>query len=329
MKADTPLGPAVRGIFRISGSHNTVSALYNHYASQDEDGDAVSGTVRCPTLPDDIQCDEHDVASAFKKFLSGLPGGILGKIWLFEALVSIHNELGIDPEMTRTRQTKVRARLIACAISSHPSKKQRDLICAVLGLLCMIGRAAETASREDEAGRPLPTHGLMGYNSLGIIFGPLLIGELMDEYDPLREEKLLAGPTKDNTPSEKEKKSKHKKSKSVEEILRESKLASEKMKVANRVAEMLITHWRDVIRHMKNMGSRMDAVLENQKLRDRGMVEVNSKQLLMRPSASDNLFLRRPPDMETEETSGRYGGLGGSPTPYDRALHSSPKLKDG
>ena len=82
MKTDWVLGPQLRGIFRINGSHATVSALYDHYASQDDDGDAVSGTVRCPTLPDNIQCDEHDVASAFKKFLSGLPGGILGKIWL-------------------------------------------------------------------------------------------------------------------------------------------------------------------------------------------------------------------------------------------------------
>lgn len=313
------LGPALRGIFRINGSHTTVSALYDHYASQDEDGDAVSGTVRCPTLPDNIQCDEHDVASAFKKFLSGLPGCILGKIWLFEALVSIHNQLGIDPEMTKTRQTKVRARLIACAISSHPSRFQRDLICAVFGLLCMIGRAAETAVREDEAGRPLPTHGLMGYNALGTIFGPLLIGELMDEYDPHRQESLDAAESvKPSTPPKKEKRSKHQKNKSAEESLIESKLASEKMKVANRVAEMLITHWRDVIRHMKNMGSMTDAVVENRKMNARGMSGATSMQPLLRPSASESFFLRRPPDWDAEERVGRYAGMNGSPTPSDR-----------
>lgn len=313
------LGPALRGIFRINGSHATVSALYDHYASQDEDGDAVSGTVRCPTLPDNIQCDEHDVASAFKKFLSGLPGGVLGKIWLFEALVSIHNQLGIDPEMTKTRQTKVRARLIACAISSHPSRFQRDLICAVFGLLCMIGRAAETAVREDEAGRPLPTHGLMGYNALGTIFGPLLVGELMDEYDPYQQEKVdAAEPVKPSTPPKKENKPRHKKNKSAEESLIESRLASEKMKVANRVAEMLITHWRDVIRHMKNMGSMTGAVVENRKMNTRGMSGTTSMQPLLRPSASESFFLRRPPDWDEEERVGRYAGVNGSPTPSDR-----------
>lgn len=300
-----------------------MSALYDHYASQDEDGDAISGTVRCPTLPDNINCDEHDVASAFKKFLSGLPGGILGKMWLFEALVSIHDQLGIDPEMTKTRQTKVRARLIACAISSHQSKFQRDLICSVFGLLCMIGRAAETAVREDEAGRPLPTHGLMGYGSLGTIFGPLLIGELMDEYDFHREEKLLIEAMKANTPPKKEKKAKHKKTKSVEEILMDSRLASEKMKVANRVAEMLITHWRDVVRHMKNMASMTDPVVETRKLREMVISGATSQPSLLRPSASDNFFPRRPPDWETGERSDRYGRGSGSPT-LGRELRPSP-----
>ncbi len=315
-------GPALRGIFRINGSHATVSALYDHYASQDDDGDAISGTVRCPTLPDSIQCDEHDVASAFKKFLSGLPGGILGKVWLFEALVAIHNQLGIDPEWTKTRQTKVRARLIACAISSHPSRFQRDLICAVFGLLCMIGRAAETAVREDEAGRPLPTHGLMGYTALGTVFGPLLIGKLIDEYDPRRQEKEAAESMETKTPPRK--KQKHKKTKSAEESLMEYRIASEKLKVANRVTEMVITHWRDVIRHMKNLGSMTSAVVQSRMLQEKGAA-TNFQQPLLRPSASESFFLRKPPDWETERQPFRYGDRACSPTP-DREHQPSSDL---
>ena len=142
----------------------------------------------------------------------------------------------------------------------------------------------------------------------------------MDEYDPHRSELTLMEPLKSNTPPKKEKKSKHRKNKSAEESLMESKLASEKMKVANRVAEMLITHWRDVIRHMKNMGSMMDAVIDSRKMREgvRGMSGATSQQPLLRPSASESFFLRRPPDWETEERPGRYGGVGGSPTPSDR-----------
>lgn len=121
----------------------------------------------------------YDVASAFKKFLSGLPGGILGSLRLFDALISIQTQLHAAPEWTRTKYSKVKARLIALAILTVKSHYRRDLICAVFGLLCMIGRAAETAEREDNRGRPLPTSDLMGYEALGIIFGPLLIGDLL------------------------------------------------------------------------------------------------------------------------------------------------------
>jgi len=171
-----------RGIFRIPGSHSTVTALYNHYGTLDEDGDVIAGTVRCPTLPSHIKCDVYDVASAFKKFLAGLPDGILGSLPLFYSFVSIHGQLLGDPELTKTKQTKIRARLIALAIMTLKSKYRRDLICAVFGLLSMIGRGAEIAPREDDRGRPLPTSDLMGYAPLGIVFGPLLLGELLDNY---------------------------------------------------------------------------------------------------------------------------------------------------
>lgn len=107
----------------------------------------IAGTIRCPTLPEHIRCDVHDVASAFKKFLSGLPGGILGSLKLLDAFVSIHSQLHGDPELMRTKQSKVRARLIALAIATLKSQYRRELICAVFGLLCMIGRVAETARR--------------------------------------------------------------------------------------------------------------------------------------------------------------------------------------
>ena len=156
--------------------------MYNHYGTLDEDGDFIAGTVRCPTLPTHIKCDVHDVASAFKKFLAGLPNGILGSLPLFYSFVSIQGQLLGDPELTKTKQTKIRARLIALAVMTLKSQYRRDLICAVFGLLSMIGRAAEIAPREDNRGRPLPTSDLMGYAPLGIVFGPLLLGDLLDNY---------------------------------------------------------------------------------------------------------------------------------------------------
>ncbi|OBT69401.1 hypothetical protein VE03_01229 [Pseudogymnoascus sp. 23342-1-I1] len=281
-------GPTIKGIFRISGSHAAVAALYDHYASQDEDGDVISDTVRCPRLPEHIKCDEHDVAATFKKFLSGLPGGILGKVWLFDALVAIHDQMGVAPEFLRTKESKVKARLIACAVAAHPSRFQRDLICAVFGLLCLIGRASETALREDEYGRPLPTNELMGYGPLGMVFGPLLVGDLIDECNPISGDVMVEtfkGPTLPK------KKSKHWKPKSAEESLLETKAASDKLKIAAGVAEMVITNWRDVTRQMKKL-SNTGSLLVLQNLQERG----KGKHIRLRPSASESV-LKHPPGL--------------------------------
>ncbi|OBT55745.1 hypothetical protein VE04_03836 [Pseudogymnoascus sp. 24MN13] len=305
-------GPSMKGIFRISGSHATVAALYDHYASQDEDGDVIRDTVRCPTLPENIKCDEHDVASTFKKFLLGLPGGILGKMWLFEALVAIHNQMGVAPDVVKTRQTKVRPRMIASAIASHPSRFQRDLICAVFGLLSMIGRASETARREDSDGRPLPTNELMGYGPLGTLFGPLLVGDLIYECNPRRGEVTVEISQGQSLPK---KKSRHRKPKSVEESLLETKVTSDKLKIAGGVAEMLITHWRDVVKHMRNLRTVGSSVFQHDHIQERG----NGIHPLLRSSTSE-FVLRRPPDWNPadRDQSNRFRDRSGSPTPPSR-----------
>ncbi|KAI5865587.1 hypothetical protein GGS23DRAFT_595104 [Durotheca rogersii] len=174
-KADT------RGIFRVPGSSRVVNTLYNYYYA-DGDADDISSTARCPSLPAHIKYGIHDVASAFKKFLVGLPGGILGSLSLFDALVAIHSQLRVDGRLTKAEETQLRARLIALAIAAVKSRYQRELICAVFGLLCFIGTLAEDAPHEDEAGRPLPATDLMSYNALSVVFGPLLVNDLIDFY---------------------------------------------------------------------------------------------------------------------------------------------------
>ncbi|KAM3084581.1 hypothetical protein ACMFMG_001317 [Clarireedia jacksonii] len=301
--------PATRGVFRIPGSQNTITLLYNHYCLVNDEGGLVAGTVRCPTLPDHIQCDVHDVASAFKKFLSGIPGGILGSLPLFDALVSIQTHLRSDPELTRTKHSKVRARLIALSIATLRSAYRRELICAVFGLLCMVGRAAETARREDDRGRPLPTSDLMGYRPLGIVFGPLLVGDLLENYN-LR----LADPqgslilTPIGPP--KHRRDRHKKNKSLEEGITFNTTV-DKVKVANGIAEMLITHWRDIVRHMKNLEA-LKSVEGSKSLAVRGR-----KSPILRPSMSESFSLRKPPDWIYEK-SNRYADRSLSPTPPQR-----------
>ena len=303
-----------RGVFRIPGSHNVVASLYNHYCTLDGEGDIVAGTVRCPTLPDHIVCDVHDVASAFKRFLSGLPGGILGTLPLFDALVSIHTQLHGDPELTRTKQTKLRARLIALAIATLRSQYRRELICAVFGLLCMVGRAAETARREDDRGRPLPTSDLMGYGPLGIIFGPLLIGDLLDDYtmrlaNPHGGLILLPiSPPK----SRKERKKREKQKSSTMDAGTSFNSHVDKIKVANSITEMMITHWRDVVRHLKNL-SALKVVGGYKSLAVRG-----TKQPFLRPSASESFALRKPPNWDDMRSPIRSVDTSISPTPIRR-----------
>jgi hypothetical protein len=306
---DIDLGADSRGIFRIPGSHSTVNALYNHYATQDKEGEVINGTVRCPTLPEHIPCNVHDVASAFKKFLAGLPGGILGRTWLFDAFLSIYSQLDATAELTRTKQSKVRARLIALAIACVALRYQRELICAVIGLLSMIGRAAEIAPREDEHGRPLPTSDLMGYKALGIVFGPLLIGELLDNHDL-----YPSGPhgplTYIQRSPPKSSKGKQRKTKTIEDsnILTQN---TDKIKVINSITEMLITHWRDVVRHMRSLG----AVRPDEE--HHGQAEGNRRAFL-RPSVSETFVLRKPPEWSMEKTSVRQMDWNRSPTPSSR-----------
>lgn len=244
-------GTETKGIFRIPGSAKVINEIYDYYCpSTQDEADKIDTTVSSPNLPTHFKASVHDVASTFKRFLAGLPGGILGSLSLFDALVAIHSQLQSDPEFTRTKQSKLRARLIALAIGTLKSQYRRELICAVFGLLSLIGRTAERAQREDEWGRPLPTSELMGYNALGVVFGPLLVGDMLDSYSmrlahpdsglvllPLsppkgRRERRRSRATEDPDPTASE---------------------VDKIEVANHIAEMVITHWREVVRHIKNL----------------------------------------------------------------------------
>ncbi|KAI1746238.1 hypothetical protein F4680DRAFT_442509 [Xylaria scruposa] len=251
-----------KGIFRVSGSARVVNALYDYYCTVDNT-EAISSTTRCPTLPSHIRCNTHDIASTFKRLLAGLPGGILGSLSLFDALVAIHSQLQGDPEWHRTKESKLRARLIALAIGTVKSQYQRELICAVFGLLCLVGRVAKNAPREDENGRPLPTGDLMGYNALGIIFGPLLIGDMINSYS-MKVANPAAGLVLLPVSSPRSRKEgrkykpgrrggrKHRKKPTPGE---ESSFSVDKIHIANSITEMLIVHWREVVRQIRSTGS--------------------------------------------------------------------------
>ncbi|KFA64249.1 hypothetical protein S40285_06744 [Stachybotrys chlorohalonatus IBT 40285] len=276
-----------RGIFRIPGSVKIVNALFHYYCHTESGGVHIASTVRCTNLPQHIQASVHDVASTFKRLLSVLPGGILGSKALFDALVAIHSRLQGDPEFPRTKQTKIRARLIALAIGTVKSHYRRELICAVFGLLSLIGRVAEVTPREDEDGRPLPTGDLMGYGALGIVFGPLLLGELLDQY-----EMNMASPASGlllipHTPPRLRRG--RRKSKGAE-APESGPLGVDKILVANSITEMLIANWRDVVRQMKSLGTHHSHVPSSS--------ASNIAARPIQPSLSESFVIRKPHDWE-------------------------------
>lgn len=190
----------------------------------------------------------------------------MGSLSLFDALVAIHSQLQSNAELHWTKESKLRARLIALAIGTVRSQYQRELICAVFGLLCLVGRIAENAPREDENGRPLPTTDLMGYNALGIVFGPLLIGDMIDNYsmkvaDPSAGLVLLPvspprsrkeGHTHKHKPKPARHRHRHAKKHTASMA---ASLTMDKVHIANSITEMLIVHWREVVRQIRSTGS--------------------------------------------------------------------------
>ena len=244
-----------RGIFRIPGSVRVVNALFNYYCCMENGETEVARTVRCANLPEHIQASVHDVASTFKRLLSVLSGGILGTLSIFDALVAIHSHLHGQPEFLRIKQTQVRARMIALAIGTIESQFRRELICGVLGLLSLIGRAAELAPREDENGEPIPTGDLMGYSALGIVFGPLIVGDLLDQYDmniATPDSGLLLFPL---TPKRLQKGQRNRAKSVPTGKPSHGPPAIDKIHIANDITEMLIANWRDVVRQMKSLGT--------------------------------------------------------------------------
>lgn len=309
--ADNPTGTETRGIFRTLGSPKVVSAIYDHYCPAQKDADITDTTVCSPNLPSHFKASVHDVAAVFKKFLAGLPGGILGSLALFDAFVAIHSQLYADPELNRTKQSKLRARLIGLAIGTLKSHYRRELICAVFGLLSLIGRKAEMAPREDEAGRPLPTSDLMGYNALGYIFGPLLVGNLLDSYSMKLanpNDGLVLLPLSPPRPRR-------------DRSGRQSKVADgphpppievDKFQVASSIAEMIVTHWREVVKHLKSLGALR--AHKEATAADQSQLHMNR----LRPSASDSMVIRQPAEWNRSR----------SPSVYDDsplAQHSSSR----
>lgn len=179
----------------------------------------------------------------------------------------------------------------------------------------MIGRAAELAPREDDRGRPLPTSGLMGYGALGVVFGPLLLGETLDTYDMrFAHGGIIVFPVAPCLIHKDSNRFVSHKRKSVDDL---SYAASrfDKVKIANGITEMIITHWRDVVRHMRSL-----SVLKTNKDYGSGVIR-EPRGPMLRPYASEVFTLNKPPEWGVEDLSIRQVQRTPSPTPFQSEFY--------
>lgn len=156
-----------------------MNALYEHYAfpMKDLSGSEpahVEMTVGTASLPADVPADAHDVASAFKKFLWDIPGGILGSIALFKALRAI---------LTSSLPDAPRNRLLALAFLSVKSSRRFDLISAVFGLLNSLKRVDGPLKLQLPFSAGISCQEQMTPRAFGVVFAPLLLGELTQSVD--------------------------------------------------------------------------------------------------------------------------------------------------
>ena len=251
------VGCTAPGIFRVPGQLSTINALYDYYSnrflnySNIDDPDKIQSTVGTGDLPAHIEFTVHDVASLLKKILLGLPGGLLGSLSLFKVICSIDTKVRRGPEQSEADFIAFKARLVALAISSVTSDHCFSLICAILGLAALIGHESEKVANERPSNYG-PSPELMGYRALGVVLGPLLLG---DDINNIFGSETLEGQSAQASDSSK-KSRRQKRVSTIEQKLgqNEALLAHvEKAKITARIGEMLISMWRDVVKQLRNL----------------------------------------------------------------------------
>lgn len=243
----------------MSGQTTIVNALYDFYDHQFSNADAgspskVEQTVGSGLLPSHIEHTVPDVASFFKRVLIELPGGLLGSVELFEALRNVTMNFEHDHEIPKPDLASFRAKLIALAILSVASDYRLYLIQAVLGLVSYIGHEAEKLQAETaSADEDQASSELMSYRSLGVVMGPLLLGNLTDSAVHGSGEGLSGAPRTSLELDSAKKFRKHKRKHSDLKLDQSATLAAF-VDRANRTAivmQQLLSMWPDVVKQLR------------------------------------------------------------------------------
>jgi hypothetical protein len=250
------------GVFRVPGSFNTVNAILKHYIQQIDQADRTSNriqeTISSALLPMHVSCNIDDVASAFKKFLSWLPGGILGSWRLFCVLREINEHSSVDSAPDSCLDEAVRAKLVAFAIATLDCPIRISVICAVFGLLSLIG--SDTEARRNSLLRRGSTQSQerMGYHALAVVFGPLLVGDLVDSVDLESREPpsdtAASGGNNSNNNNNNNRSIAHA-SRTESSAVRDDGILAlhlAKTKLVVQITEMLISCWTEVVKELRN-----------------------------------------------------------------------------
>ena len=151
------------------------------------EGEDIQNYVGCALLPDaEVMYSVHDVASAFKKFLWDIPGGIVGSRALFGVLKQL-STFHLSANCTNTEWDLARPKLIALAIMSLRSRRRIALCSAVFGLLASI--KADNSDARPDYGKSERRRGQkqgqeqMSTRALAVVFAPVLLGGLSQDMD--------------------------------------------------------------------------------------------------------------------------------------------------
>ena len=275
-----------------------MNALYDFYDHQFTNADAgspskVEQTVGSGLLPSHIEHTVPDVASFFKRVLIDLPGGLLGSVELFEALRNITN-FGHHRELSEPELTGLKARMIALAISSVSSDYRLYLIQAVLGLVSYLGHEAEKLQAETSANEDQAPSELMNYKSLGVVLGPLLLGNLTDRAIHGGGEGN-SGDLRTSLETDSAKKSRKHKRKHSDMRLDQSATLAAFVDRANRTAnvmQQLLLMWPDVVKQLRDINSTASSSLKSgSRRRLKKMLGHTGSRLTLKTSEEEMRFL--------------------------------------
>ena len=219
-------GPLIPGIFREEGSGTDANRLLQYYA---KDPSRFHFTAPGKKLPSSLNFTVLEVATAYKKVIRELPGGLLGSLELLKTLEDISLNLNQDGRLSKSVETDLRVYLIALALSCVHSENRLSVICATLGLYAWIGHATET-SKGGIAN--------MTYQNLSTLLSPLLIG---NELNDINDQIWIA---KGSLPSPEQ-----------------MNLMKANNKSGIAVALMLITNWKGIAKELRKLGANAAALL--------------------------------------------------------------------